>query len=110
MLSQFKAMAPLRVLVTGAAGQIGYALLPLIAKGHMFGFDQDIILHLLDVSFCAESLGGVVMELEDCAYPLVKGVNRVFSSQAEALLRVISSFCHKKISQYVSLLRHRWNH
>jgi malate dehydrogenase len=62
------------VLVTGAAGQIGYALLPLIAKGHMFGENQKVILHLLDVPFCAESLGGVVLELEDCAYPLVAGI------------------------------------
>eukprot|EP00009_Paramoeba_aestuarina_P013881 CAMPEP_0201540108 /NCGR_PEP_ID=MMETSP0161_2-20130828/70762_1 /ASSEMBLY_ACC=CAM_ASM_000251 /TAXON_ID=180227 /ORGANISM="Neoparamoeba aestuarina, Strain SoJaBio B1-5/56/2" /LENGTH=334 /DNA_ID=CAMNT_0047947555 /DNA_START=88 /DNA_END=1092 /DNA_ORIENTATION=+ len=65
---------PIRVLVTGAAGQIGYALLPLIAKGHMFGPEQHVILHLLDIKFCEEALGGVVLELEDCSYPLVDGI------------------------------------
>jgi len=60
--------------VTGAAGQIGYALLPLIGKGHMFGPQQKVILHLLDIPPCEMALGGVVMELEDCAYPLVESV------------------------------------
>ena len=66
------------MLVTGAAGQIGYALLPLIAKGHLFGFDQKIILHLLDVPFCENALGGVVLELEDCSYPLLAGYFFIF--------------------------------
>jgi len=61
-------------LVTGAAGQIGYALLPLIAKGHLFGEKQPVIIHLLDVPFCEAALGGVVLELEDCSYPLVQGI------------------------------------
>ncbi|CAD7937987.1 unnamed protein product [Amoebophrya sp. A25] len=65
---------PLVVCVTGAAGQIGYAITPMICNGDMFGKDQPIILHLLDLPFCMESLGGVVMEIEDGNYPLVYGV------------------------------------
>jgi malate dehydrogenase len=66
--------APIRVCVTGAAGQIGYAITPMICNGDMFGPDQPVILHLLDLPFCMESLGGVVMEIEDGNYPLVQGV------------------------------------
>mmetsp|Transcript_11211 Transcript_11211/g.27415 ORF Transcript_11211/g.27415 Transcript_11211/m.27415 type:complete len:329 (+) Transcript_11211:170-1156(+) len=65
---------PLVVCVTGAAGQIGYAITPMICNGDMFGPDQPVILHLLDLPFCMESLGGVVMEIEDGNYPLVYGV------------------------------------
>jgi malate dehydrogenase len=78
------AQEPIRVLVTGAAGQIGYALLPLIAKGHFFGFQQKVILHLLDVPFCAQSLDGVVLELEDCSYPLLAGIVATTSSLEDA--------------------------
>lgn len=63
-----------RVLVTGAAGQIGYALVPMIARGVMLGPDQPIILHMLDIPPAAESLNGVKMELIDAAFPLLKGV------------------------------------
>jgi malate dehydrogenase len=63
--------SPLRVLITGAAGQIGYSLIPLVASGAVFGEDQPIILHLLDIPFMEKALKGVVMEIEDCAYPLV---------------------------------------
>lgn len=63
-----------RVLVTGAAGQIGYALVPMIARGVMLGLDQPVILHLLDIPPAAESLNGVKMELIDAAFPLLKGV------------------------------------
>eukprot|EP00499_Haloplacidia_sp_CaronLabIsolate_P015228 CAMPEP_0196780574 /NCGR_PEP_ID=MMETSP1104-20130614/8053_1 /TAXON_ID=33652 /ORGANISM="Cafeteria sp., Strain Caron Lab Isolate" /LENGTH=336 /DNA_ID=CAMNT_0042150787 /DNA_START=50 /DNA_END=1060 /DNA_ORIENTATION=+ len=66
--------APIRVAVTGAAGQIGYALLPLIAKGDAFGPDQPVILQLLDLPFALKSLEGSVMELQDGAYPLVQNV------------------------------------
>jgi malate dehydrogenase len=66
--------APLRVLVTGAAGQIGYSLIPLVASGEMLGADQPVILHLLDIPRAAEGLKGVAMEIDDCAYPLVHGV------------------------------------
>ena len=64
--------APLRVAVTGAAGQIGYALLPRIASGAMFGPDQPVILQLIEIPVdkAMAALGGVAMELEDCAFPL----------------------------------------
>lgn len=66
--------APIRVAVTGAAGQIGYALLPRIASGHMFGPDQPVILHMIEVPFekPMAALKGVAMELEDCAFPLLQ--------------------------------------
>ncbi|MFM7819112.1 MAG: malate dehydrogenase [Verrucomicrobiota bacterium] len=65
---------PIRVAVTGAAGQIGYSLLFRIASGSMFGPDQPVILHLVEVEPALKALNGVVMELEDCAFPLLKGV------------------------------------
>ena len=65
---------PIRVAVTGAAGQIGYSLLFRIASGSMFGPDQPVILHLLDLPFAMESLAGTCMEIEDGSYPLVHGV------------------------------------
>jgi malate dehydrogenase len=65
---------PVRVTVTGAAGQIGYALLFRIASGAMLGDDQPIILQLLDITPAMEALEGVKMELEDCAFPLLAGI------------------------------------
>ncbi|KAI3968835.1 hypothetical protein MKX01_028985 [Papaver californicum] len=65
---------PVRVLVTGAAGQIGYALVPMIARGVMLGADHPVILHMLDIPPAAEALNGVKMELVDAAFPLLKGV------------------------------------
>jgi len=65
---------PLRVAVTGAAGQIGYSLLFRIASGSMFGADQPVILQLIEIEAALPSLGGVVMELQDCAFPLLAGV------------------------------------
>src|SRR5262245_32219163 len=65
---------PLRVAVTGAAGQIGYSLVVRIASGAMFGPQQPVILHLIEIEPVLPALGGVVMELEDCAFPLLKGV------------------------------------
>src|SRR5512135_1455315 len=65
---------PIRVAVTGAAGQIGYSLLFRIASGAMFGPNQPVILHLIEIEPALKALGGVVMELEDCAFPLLKGV------------------------------------
>lgn len=65
---------PIRVAVTGAAGQIGYALLFRIASGAMFGPDQPVILHLVEIEPALPALGGVVMELDDCAFPLLKEV------------------------------------
>jgi malate dehydrogenase len=65
--------SPIRVAVTGAAGQIGYSLLFRIASGAMFGPAQPVILHLIEIEPALPALGGVVMELEDCAFPLLKG-------------------------------------
>ncbi len=73
--------APVRVAVTGAAGQIGYSLLFRIASGDMLGKDQPVILQLLEITPALEALGGVVMELEDCAFPLVAGIT--ISDKAE---------------------------
>jgi len=66
--------SPLRVAVTGAAGQISYSLLFRIASGQMLGDDQPIILRLLEIPPAMGALAGVVMELEDCAFPLVQGI------------------------------------
>src|SRR5881392_287305 len=65
---------PLRIAVTGAAGQIGYSLLFRIASGAMFGPDQPVILHLIEIEPALQALNGVVMELDDCAFPLLKGI------------------------------------
>ncbi|MBW8782681.1 MAG: malate dehydrogenase [Verrucomicrobia bacterium] len=65
---------PIRVAVTGAAGQIGYSLLFRIASGSMFGPDQPVILHLIEIEPALPVLNGVVMELQDCAFPLLKGI------------------------------------
>jgi malate dehydrogenase len=64
---------PIRVAVTGAAGQIGYALLFRIASGALFGPNQPVILHLIEIEPALPALQGVVMELDDCAFPLLKG-------------------------------------
>jgi malate dehydrogenase len=66
--------APVRVAVTGAAGQIGYALLFRIAAGDMLGPDQPVILHLLEITPALPKVHGVVMELDDCAFPLLAGM------------------------------------
>jgi malate dehydrogenase len=66
--------APIRVAITGAAGQIGYSLLFRIASGAMFGPQQPVILHLIEIEPALPALNGVVMELDDCAFPLLKGV------------------------------------
>jgi malate dehydrogenase len=65
---------PLRIAITGAAGQIGYSLLFRIASGSMFGPDQPVILHLIEIEPALPALGGVVMELQDCAFPLLQGI------------------------------------
>src|SRR6516165_9144437 len=66
--------APLHVAITGAAGQIGYSLVFRIASGAMFGPNQPIILHLIEIEPALPALNGVVMELDDCAFPLLKGI------------------------------------
>ena len=67
---------PVRVAVTGAAGQIGYALLFRIASGEMLGKDQPVILQLLEIpdEKAQKALKGVMMELDDCAFPLLAGM------------------------------------
>ncbi|MBI2782477.1 MAG: malate dehydrogenase [Gammaproteobacteria bacterium] len=66
--------SPVRVAVTGAAGQISYSLLFRIAAGEMLGADQPVILQLLEITPALTALQGAVMELEDCAFPLLAGV------------------------------------
>ena len=66
--------APIRVAVTGGAGQIGYSLLFRLANGEAFGPDQPVILQILEIPQAADALRGVVMELEDCAYPLLSDI------------------------------------
>ena len=66
--------APIRVAITGAAGNIGYALLWRIASGDCFGADQPVILQLLEIPPGMERLNGVIMELQDSAFGLVHGI------------------------------------
>jgi len=66
--------SPVKVAVTGAAGQIGYALLFRIASGEMFGKDQPVALHLIEIPSVLSALEGVVMELHDCAFPLLDSI------------------------------------
>ncbi|MGH9114361.1 MAG: malate dehydrogenase [Acidimicrobiales bacterium] len=86
------AAPPLRVAVTGAAGQIGYSLLFRIASGELLGPDQPVILQLLEITPAMGALQGVVMELDDCAFPLLGGVttsddaNAAFGDANVALL------------------------
>lgn len=64
----------IRVAVTGAAGQIGYSILPRIASGQVFGYDQPVVLHLIEIEPGMAALQGVAMELQDGAFPLLEGV------------------------------------
>src|SRR3977135_1780268 len=66
--------SPVKIAVTGAAGQIGYSLLFRIASGSMLGPDQPVELRLIEIPQALTALEGVVMELEDCAFPLVKSI------------------------------------
>jgi malate dehydrogenase len=68
------AKSPLHVTVTGAAGQIGYSLLFRIASGQLLGPDQPVVLRLLEIEPAMGALNGVVMELDDCAFPLLHGI------------------------------------
>src|SRR5438046_3015574 len=65
---------PIKVAITGAAGQIGYALVFRVASGEMFGPEQPVILQLIEIPPVMEALKGVVMELDDCAFPLLENV------------------------------------
>lgn len=75
--------APIRVAVTGAAGQIGYALIFRLASGEVFGPDQPVILHLVEVPPVMSALDGVEMELDDCAFPTLAGVVKADSDHLE---------------------------
>jgi len=66
--------SPIKVAVTGAAGQIGYSLVFRVASGEMFGPDQPVTLHLIEIPNALDALKGVVMELHDCAFPLLESV------------------------------------
>jgi len=66
--------SPIKVAVTGAAGQIGYSLVFRIASGEMLGKDQPVILQMLDLPPAQKALKGVMMELDDCAFPLLHGM------------------------------------
>jgi malate dehydrogenase len=66
--------SPIKIAVTGAAGQIGYALLFRIASGEVFGPDQPVSLHLIEIPAALGALEGVVMELHDCAFPLLQAI------------------------------------
>ena len=66
--------SPIKVAITGAAGQIGYALVFRVASGAMFGPDQPVALHMIEIPAGFEALKGVVMELDDCAFPLLKNM------------------------------------
>ena len=72
--------APIRVAVTGAAGQIGYSLLFRIASGGLFGPDQPVALNLIEIEPGMKALEGVCMELDDCAFPLLKDIRRLLTS------------------------------
>ena len=67
---------PVRVTITGAAGNIGYALAFRVAAGDMLGPDQPVILQLLEITPALDALKGVAMELNDCAFPLLRGLGR----------------------------------
>jgi len=72
---------PIQVAVTGAAGQIGYALVFRIASGQMFGADQPVVLRMLEIEPAMKALEGVAMELDDCAFPMLAGME--LTSKAE---------------------------
>lgn len=73
---------PVRVAITGAAGNIGYATAFRVASGQMLGPDQPVILHLIDLDFAMDACRGVEMELNDCSFPTLAGVVST-SNQAE---------------------------
>lgn len=75
--------SPIRIAVTGAAGQIGYSLLFRIASGQVFGPDQPVILHLVEIPPAMSALDGVHMELDDCAFPTLAGVVKADSDHLE---------------------------
>jgi len=89
-----------KVVISGAAGQIGYSLIPLFANGQVFGYDQKVVLSLLEIEPAMKALNGVRMELDDCAYPLVEDIictadaNEAFKGADYAVL--VGGFPRKK--------------
>lgn len=83
-----KSRTPVRIAITGAAGQIGYQLAFRIASGQMFGADQPVILQLLEITPALSALNGVAMELDDCAFETLQGL--VITDQAEVAFRDIN--------------------
>ena len=82
--------SPVRVAVTGAAGQISYSLIFRIAAGEMLGPDQPVILQLLEITPALEALKGTVMEIEDCAFPLVQAqLNRMTQRLRSKMLTIV---------------------
>lgn len=73
-MTNFNPSTPVQVTVTGAAGQIGYSLLFRIASGALLGPDQPVVLRLLEIEPAMKALDGVIMELDDCAFPLLAGI------------------------------------
>ena len=100
--------APVRVAITGAAGQISYSLIFRVASGSMLGPDQPVILQLLEIPPAMNALQGVIMELKDCAFPLVAGIvatddpNVAFKDADFALL--VGAFPRKKGMERSELL------
>jgi len=82
-----------RVAVTGAAGLIGSQLVPMIASGRMFGKDQKVILHLIELPFAKKNLDGLVMELHDCAFPLLEDIVAVTTDEMEKGFTDIDAAC-----------------
>ena len=99
---------PVRVTVTGAAGQIGYSLLFRIASGEMLGSEQAVILQMLEITPALSALNGVAMELDDCAFPLLAGMmqtddaDEAFGDAAIALL--VGAMPRKKGMERADLL------
>ena len=92
-------MNTIRIAVTGAAGQIGYSLLPRIAAGEMFGSDAKVTLQLLEIPPALEALRGVAMELDDCAFPLLDSIeidNKSRTSYANPCIIRIYREDHKR--------------
>lgn len=100
--------SPIRIAVTGAAGQVAYALLPRLASGEVFGPDRKVILHLLEIPQAMQALEGVAMELEDCSFPTLAGLvltddpNVAFDGVSWALL--VGSFPRKEGMERKELL------
>src|SRR5947207_11088101 len=100
--------SPIRVAVTGAAGQVAYTLLPRLASGEVFGPNQKVILQLLEITPALTALEGVAMELEDCAFPTLASIvttddpNKAFAGCNYALL--VGAFPRKQGMERKDLL------